>query len=449
MMPFESIFLIYLVSAICFILGLRGLSSPQTARRGNFLSMSGMALCLITTLIVAPGRNDVGILSALILAAVIGIYTAWRIKLTALPQMIALLNGAGGLSSLLVGTAQILRHQAHTFDTSVGIITGAVVFSGSLIAFLKIGGWYRLKRSNFSNILNILIAAALIFYWVRFSIDDSVTTACLMIASALILGITLTLPIGGADMPIVISLLNAASGFAAAGIGFSLTNILLIITGALVGAGGMILAFVMCKAMNKNIFKIFFASQTPAQSVADNSRQARTASISDVAFLLQNAQKVIIVPGFGMAAANAQYALFNLSSVLQKKYGVEVKFAIHPVAGRMPGHMNVLLIEAKVDYQQVFSMEEINPDFETADVAYVIGANDITNPAAQTDPSSSLFGMPILEVYKAKTVVFVKRSLAAGYSGADNPLFFTQNTLMLYGDAKQITEEIIADLGTK
>ena len=211
----------------------------------------------------------------------------------------------------------------------------------------------------------------------------------------------------------------------------------------------MILAFVMCKAMNKNIFKIFFASQTPAQSVADNSRQARTASISDVAFLLQNAKKVIIVPGFGMAAANAQYALFNLSSVLQKKYGVEVKFAIHPVAGRMPGHMNVLLIEAKVDYQQVFSMEEINPDFETADVAYVIGANDITNPAAQTDPSSSLFGMPILEVYKAKTVVFVKRSLAAGYSGADNPLFFAQNTLMLYGDAKQITEEIIADLGTK
>ena len=446
MIAFEGIFVIYLLSAILFILAVRGLASPASAEKGNHLGITGMAVCVLVTLLVVPSRNDVGIFLALIGAAISGITIANKIKMTALPQMIALLNAAGGLSSLLVGVLQILRHQAHAFDTSVGMIIGAVAFSGSCVAFLKLSGLYTFQRFQFANLINAVILGVIAFYWTRFSIDGTMQTAYMMIALSLVFGATITLPVGGADMPIMISVLNAASGFAAAGIGFSLSNIVLIITGAIVGASGTILAFAMTKAMNKNFFQILFQHKNVEQKQALNEKTAHTASVQDAAFLMQNASKVIIVPGFGMASAGAQYALKNMTDVLEDKYGIEVKFAIHPVAGRMPGHMNVLLAEAKVDYEKVYGLEDINPDFVSADVAYVIGANDITNPAAETDTSSPLYGMPVLDVVKAKTVIFVKRSLAAGYSGADNPLFFEDNTLMLYGDAKKITEEITADL---
>lgn len=446
MIAFEGIFVIYLLSSIFFILAVRGLASPASAAKGNHLGITGMAVCVLVTLLVVPSRNDVGIFLALIGAAISGITIANKIKMTALPQMIALLNAAGGLSSLLVGVVQILRHQAHAFDTSVGMIIGAVAFSGSCVAFLKLSGLYNFQRFQFANLINAVILGVIAFYWTRFSIDGTMQTAYMMIALSLVFGATITLPVGGADMPIMISVLNAASGFAAAGIGFSLSNIVLIITGAIVGASGTILAFAMTKAMNKNFFQILFQHKNVEQKQALNEKTAHTASVQDAAFLMQNASKVIVVPGFGMASAGAQYALKNMTDVLEDKYGVEVKFAIHPVAGRMPGHMNVLLAEAKVDYEKVYGLEDINPDFVSADVAYVIGANDITNPAAETDTSSPLYGMPVLDVVKAKTVIFVKRSLAAGYSGADNPLFFADNTLMLYGDAKKITEEITADL---
>ena len=446
MIAFEGLFLIYLTSAVFFILSIKGLSSPTSAQKGNFLGIAGMILAILATLLVIPSRNDAGILFALISAAVLGIFWAKSVKMTALPQMIALLNGVGGLSSLLVGMAQILRHQEHLFDTSIGIVIGAIAFSGSIIAFFKLNGMYRFKRFQYANFLNIIVLGVLIFCWVQFASYNTISWAYFLILTALIFGGTITMPVGGADMPIMISVLNACSGFAAVGIGFAMSNIVLIITGALVGASGTILAAVMTKAMNKSLFQILFLKDLQTQNTDMEDKIARTASIKDAAFLLENANKVIVVPGFGMASSGAQYALKNMTFLLENKYHVNVKFAIHPVAGRMPGHMNVLLAEAKVDYTKVFALDEINPDFETADVAYVIGANDITNSAAQSDPSSPLYGMPILEVFKAKTVIFVKRSLNAGYAGVENPLFFADNTLMLYGDAKKVTEEIIAEL---
>ena len=446
MIAFESLFLIYLISAVLFIFSVKGLSSPVSARRGNFCAMAGMALAILATLLIIPSQNDVGILIALIGAAALGIFWANSVKMTALPQMVALLNGLGGLSSLLIGMAQILHHDEHLFDTSIGIVIGAIAFSGSMIAFLKLGGFYPFQRLKFANFINALVFGTLIFCWIRFAIDNTMNAAFFLTLTALVLGITLAMPVGGADMPIMISVLNACSGFAATGIGFAMSNIVLIITGTIIGASGTILASIMTKAMNKSLFEIFFLSHQKQISIDTQNKTARSASPQDAAFLLENANKVIIVPGFGMASAGAQYALKNMASLLENKYHVTVKFAIHPVAGRMPGHMNVLLAEAKVDYDKVFGLEEINPDFVSADVAYVIGANDITNPSAQNDPSSPLFGMPILEVFKAKTVIFVKRSLNAGYSGAQNPLFFADNTLMLYGDAKKVTEEIITNL---
>jgi len=446
MISFQNLYLIYLLAAILFILAIRGLASPQSARKGNYLGMLGMTLAVLVTLLVLPSRNDLGILTALILAAVLGVSGAFQIKMTALPQMIALLNGAGGLSSLLVGFAQVLRQQAYALDATLGIVIGGVAFSGSIIAFLKLAGWYPFKRLPFANLISAALLLALAFFWIQFATSDAMGAVYLLSLMALLFGIALSLPVGGADMPIMISILNACSGFAAVGIGFSFSNVALIITGALVGASGTILAIGMTKAMNKNLISVLFSKQTESSSVADLQKTAHTASVEDAAFLMQNAGKVIIVPGYGMASAGAQYALKNMASLLEDKYHTVVKFAIHPVAGRMPGHMNVLLAEAKVDYDKVFGLDDINPDFETADVAYVIGANDITNPAAKTEPSSPLYGMPVLEVYKAKTVIFVKRSLATGYSGAANPLFFADNTLMLYGDAKKITEEIVADL---
>jgi len=443
----EGLYIIYVMASLLFIFAIKGLSHPKTAKTGNDLAIFGMLLGVIGTLFVLPAENDFWIVAVALIAAVLGVLWGQTVEMRVLPQMIALLNGVGGLSSLLVGLAQMMRGTAYTSDACLGIAIGSVALSGSVIAFLKLQGIYRLKRLPFFNLINVLVFCLICVLWIRFLIDRTMMTACLVGVAALLLGLILTMPVGGADMPIVISVLNALSGFAASAIGFSLINITLIMTGALVGASGTILALFMSKAMNRNLASVFFgkAHQMTETENALN-KTAHAGSVEDAAFLMQNANKVIIVPGYGMAAAGAQYALKNMADILEKKYHVEVKFAIHPVAGRMPGHMNVLLAEAKVDYEKVASLEEINGDFETADVAYVIGANDITNPRAKTDSLSSLYGMPILDVSKAKTVFFVKRSLNAGYAGVDNPLFFENNTLMLYGDAKKITEEITADL---
>ena len=446
-MTAKGLYCIYLLSAFLFIFAIHALAKPRTAYKGNNLAVLGMGMACLITILVLPSRNDFGILTAALLAAISGIFLAGKIKITALPQMIALLNGFGGLSSVLVGFAQMLKQNAYAFDISAGIIIGGIAFSGSMVAFLKLQNFYRLKRLPFFNLLNFLIFIALMLMWLEFHETQTLRVAVMLAFIALVFGISLTMPVGGADMPIVISVLNALSGFAASFIGFSLFNIALIITGALVGASGTLLALFMTHAMNRNLFAVLFKN-TPQDTHNQNDahKTPKTSSIQDAAFMMQNAGKVIIVPGYGMAASGAQHALKNMASVLSNKYHVNVKFAIHPVAGRMPGHMNVLLAEAKVDYANVFGLDEINPDFETADVAYVIGANDITNPLAQTDKSSPLYGMPILEVFKAKTVFFVKRSLSSGYSGTPNPLFFEDNTLMLYGDAKKITEEITAEL---
>ena len=446
MINFEGLYVIYLVASICFILAIRGLSTPQTARMGNNLGMFGMGLAILATLLVLPTKNDFGILSSCFLAAVAGVFMGNKVKMTALPQMIAFLNGVGGLSSVLVGIAQILHENMYSFDATLGMVIGSVAFSGSMIAFFKLQGRLKKGRFIFSNVFNFALCGAAIFAWAEFALYGHISGMCFLLLLTFVLGVGLTLPVGGADMPVVISVLNAFSGFAASAIGFCLSNVALIITGAIVGASGTILAVVMTKAMNRSLIEVFFKTLKESEGKGLEDKTAHVGSPRDAAFLMENASKVIIVPGYGMAAAGAQHALKNMASILENKYHVEVKFAIHPVAGRMPGHMNVLLAEAKVDYDKVFGLEEINPDFETADVAYVIGANDITNPLAKTDVSSPLFGMPILEVSKAKTVFFVKRSLGAGYSGAQNPLFFADNTLMLYGDAKKVTEEVVADL---
>lgn len=440
----ERLYIIYLIAAFCFIFAIKGLTSPKTAQTGNYVGICGMTLAIFITLLALPSNNDFGILLAGTLAALIGIIWANKIKMANLPQMIALLNGLGGLSSVLVGISQILTQKNHLFDATLGIIIGTLAFSGSLIAFLKLREIGKFKKSAYFKILDLIIFVSLIFVWFQFARTSVPVWAYLLIILTFLLGLTLTTPVGGADMPIIISVLNALSGFAAVSIGFSLSNIALIITGSLVGASGTILAILMTNAMHKSLISILFKSNISTQKEQIPEMSAQTASPQDAAFLMKNANKVIIVPGYGMAAAGAQYALKNMAYLLKNKYRVNVKFAIHPVAGRMPGHMNVLLAEAKVEYPDVFSLEEINPDFQTADVAYVIGANDITNPAAKTDSSSPLYGMPILEVSKAKTVFFVKRSLNAGYSGQQNALFFAPNTLMLYGDAKKITEEIVS-----
>ena len=447
MIAYGGLYAIYLVSAILFIFAVKGLSSPKTAQSGNYFAEAGMILAILATLLVLPSRNDFGILTAGLFAALLGLFWGNFVKMTALPQMIALLNGLGGLASALIGFAEMLYQGAYSFSSSAGLVIGTFTFSGSMIAFLKLQNIYRMGRLPFFNLLNLILLIALCIIWLKFSETPTLGGVLLLSLTAFVFGLTLTLPIGGADMPIMISLLNAMSGFAAAFIGFLLTNIALIITGAVIMASGMILAVLMTRAMNRNLFSVLFKN-LPQNALNQESKNktAHIGSVQDAAFIMQNAGKVIIVPGYGMAAAGAQNVIKNMADILENKYHVDVKFAIHPVAGRMPGHMNVLLAEAKLDYEKVFALAEINPDFETADVAYVIGANDITNPLAQTDSSSPLYGMPILEVFKAKTVFFVKRSLGSGYSGVENPLFFADNTLMLYGDAKKITEEITAEL---
>ncbi|WP_114395943.1 NAD(P)(+) transhydrogenase (Re/Si-specific) subunit beta [Oleisolibacter albus] len=460
--------LAYLVAAVCFILALRGLSSPESARQGNMFGMAGMALAIVTTLAVVPDLHGLDWLLIILGVAIgggIGYVIAKRIQMTQLPQLVAAFHSLVGLAAVFVAAAAFYApesynigvpgdiHVGSIIEMSLGVAIGAITFTGSLVAFLKLDGRMSGKPLVFNgqHMLNAGLGIALVLLVVLLCITQSAILFWLIILVALALGFLLILPIGGADMPVVVSMLNSYSGWAAAGIGFTLQNPLLIITGSLVGASGAILSYIMCKGMNRSIFNVIlggFGGDSAAAAAGAGGaveRSYKAGSADDAAFIMKNAQSVIIVPGYGMAVAQAQHALREMADLL-KKEGVEVKYAIHPVAGRMPGHMNVLLAEANVPYDEVFELDEINRDFGQADVAYVIGANDVTNPAAKTDPTSPIYGMPILDVEKAKTVLFIKRSMGAGYAGVENELFFRPNTMMLLGDAKKMTEEIVKAL---
>ncbi|QJE71956.1 NAD(P)(+) transhydrogenase (Re/Si-specific) subunit beta [Aerophototrophica crusticola] len=464
--------LLYLVSAVLFILALRGLSSPETAQAGNRYGMAGMAIAIVTTLVAQETLTgiDLGfgrlalIVGGIAIGGGIGYVIAKRIQMTELPQLVAAFHSLVGLAAVCVAAAAFYSpasyrigevgdiHIGSLIEMSLGVAIGAITFTGSLVAFAKLQGLVSGKPLVFpmQHPLNAGLGALLVLLIILLCVSQSQAVFWLIVVVALALGFLLILPIGGADMPVVVSMLNSYSGWAAAGIGFTLQNPLLIITGSLVGASGAILSYIMCKGMNRSIFNVILggfggdaAAAGPGGPAIDRSFKAGSAD--DAAFIMKNAAKVIVVPGYGMAVAQAQHALREMGDLL-KKEGVEVKYAIHPVAGRMPGHMNVLLAEANVPYDEVFELDEINRDFGQADVAYVIGANDVTNPAAKTDPTSPIYGMPILDVEKAKTVLFIKRSMGAGYAGVENELFFRPNTMMLLGDAKKMTEEIVKAL---
>ncbi len=454
--------LLYLVSGVLFILALRGLSSPETSRQGNVFGMVGMAVAIVTTLAVAApvqGLTWVMIVGGVAVGGGIGAYIARRIAMTAMPQLVAAFHSLVGLAAVFVAAAALYAPEAFGIGTadhiavatliemSFGVAIGAITFSGSVIAFLKLDG--RMSGAPIilpaRHLINIALAAALIILIALFCTSASPILFWAITLAALVLGVLIIVPIGGADMPVVVSMLNSYSGWAAAGIGFTLGNSALIITGALVGSSGAILSYIMCKGMNRSFISVIlggFGGETVAATGTGEQRPVKQGSADDAAFLLKNSSRVIIVPGYGMAVAQAQHALREMADTL-KAEGVEVSYAIHPVAGRMPGHMNVLLAEANVPYDEVFELEDINNAFSQADVAFVIGANDVTNPAAKDDPSSPIFGMPVLEVWKAGTVMFIKRSLSSGYAGIDNSLFYRDNTMMLFGDAKKMTEEIV------
>jgi len=442
-------YFISLSACTLFILSIRFLVSPRTARNGNILGIIGMTLILIDAFFTLSIPHLIVTLIIITAGAALGIFIAKKTSLTALPQMIAALNGLGGMAAMCVALSTILTNNQHQTNNIIGLFIGGITFSGSLIAFAKLQNLITPKPILFplQSALNIFLFISLIGLGLCYISSPNHLTLLTLSFGILILGLLLVLPVGGADMPIAISLLNACSGWAAVGIGLSLQSFVLIIIGTIVGSGGSILAYIMMKSMNRSFINIFtgsFAEQT--SSLSPQARIGHSGSAQDAAFIMENSAKIIIVPGYGMAVAQAQYALKTLSTILENKYFCDVKFAIHPVAGRMPGHMNVLLAEASIDYTKVFELSDINNEFSSADVAYVIGANDITNPLAKTDPTSPIYGMPILEVSKAKTVFFVKRSLATGYSGVDNPLFYEPNTIMLYGDAKEVTEKIIKAL---
>ena len=453
---------LYLVSGVLFILALRGLSHPTTSRQGNVYGMTGMAIAILTTLALAtPSAGGLGlIVLGLAIGGGVGAYIAQRIPMTAMPQLVAAFHSLVGLAAVMVAAAALYApesfgignvgeiHGQALVEMSLGVAIGAITFTGSLIAFAKLDGRMSGKpiMLPMRHAINLAIFVALVVLIAMLVMTESHAVFWLIVVLSLALGILIIIPIGGADMPVVVSMLNSYSGWAAAGIGFTLGNMALIITGALVGSSGAILSYIMCKGMNRSFISVIlggFGGETAAGGADDGiDRTVKQGSADDAAFLMMNASKVIIVPGYGMAVAQAQHALREMADTL-KAHGVEVKYAIHPVAGRMPGHMNVLLAEANVPYDEVFELEDINSEFAQADVAYVIGANDVTNPSARDDKSSPIYGMPILDVDKAKTCLFVKRSLGSGYAGIDNTLFYKDGTMMLLGDAKKMTEEIV------
>lgn len=460
--------LLYLISGVLFILALRGLSHPTTSRRGNLYGMAGMALAVLTTLAFTrpDGLGGWGlVILGLAIGGGAGAVIARRVPMTAMPQLVAAFHSGVGLAAVFVAAAALYAPQAFglfhdgvarisggsLFEMGLGVAIGAITFTGSVIAFLKLDGRMSGKPILLPSrhLINIGLGLALLVLLVTFIRTESHTAFWLIVLVSFVLGVTLIIPIGGADMPVVVSMLNSYSGWAAAGIGFTLGNLALIITGALVGSSGAILSYIMCKGMNRSFISVIlggFGGETAgAAAGAVESRPVKQGSADDAAFIMKNASKVIIVPGYGMAVAQAQHALREMADVL-KEEGVEVKYAIHPVAGRMPGHMNVLLAEANVPYDEVFELEDINGEFAQADVAFVIGANDVTNPAAKTDPASPIFGMPILDVERAKTVLFIKRGMGSGYAGVENELFFRDNTMMLFGDAKKVVDEVLKNL---
>ena len=455
---------LYLISAILFILALKGLSHPETSRRGNLFSIIGMAIAIVTT-IAHPDVTSYGwIAVAVLIGGGIGTVVAKKIEMTALPELVAAFHSLVGMAAVFVALAALYHPEAYgigsagslpagsLIEMGLGMAIGAITFSGSVIAFAKLRGIMSGNPITFpgQHLLNLIVALTMLALLVYFCQTESYAAFWGLLILSFAIGFLIIIPIGGADMPVVVSMLNSYSGWAAAGIGFTLANPALIITGALVGSSGAILSYIMCKGMNRSIFNVllggFGGDSGGGPGVTDDpNKQAKSGAAPDAAFIMGNASKVIIVPGYGMAVGQAQHAVREMADKL-KEEGIEVKYAIHPVAGRMPGHMNVLLAEANVPYDEVFELEEINHEFSTADVAYVIGANDVTNPVAKTDPSSPIAGMPILDVEKAGTVLFVKRSLSPGYAGVDNPLFYADNTIMLFGDAKEMTEDIVGAL---
>jgi H+-translocating NAD(P) transhydrogenase subunit beta len=457
--------LCYLVAGVLFIMALRGLSNPETSRRGNLLGMIGMAIAIVTTLASHPPVGFsawVLVVVGMALGGGAGAVIARRVPMTSMPELVAAFHSLVGMAAVLVAAGALYAptafgigsvgaiHGQSLIEMSLGVAIGAITFTGSIIAFLKLSGRMSGKPIVLPgrHLINIALFLGLIALIVWFYQTQQHIGFWAIAGVSFLLGVLIIIPIGGADMPVVISMLNSYSGWAAAGIGFTLENTALIITGALVGSSGAILSYIMCKGMNRSFISVIlggFGGEVAGPAGGGEQRPVKLGSAEDAAYILKNSSKVIIVPGYGMAVAQAQHALREMADKL-KAEGVEVKFAIHPVAGRMPGHMNVLLAEANVPYDEVFELENINSEFAQADVAYVIGANDVTNPAAEEDPKSPIYGMPVLQVWKAGTVMFNKRSLASGYAGIDNPLFYRDNTMMLLGDAKKMTEEIAKDV---
>jgi NAD(P) transhydrogenase subunit beta len=453
---------LYLIASVCFIMALRGLSSPKTARGGNWYGIIGMAVAIFATVFSNDVTSYLLIILGIGVGGAIGWVVAKKIEMTALPQLVAAFHSLVGLAAVCVAAAALFSpaafgigvigniQSASLIEMSIGVCIGAITFTGSLVAFGKLQGLVSGKPLVFplQHWLNLALALSILFLIYLFVASESYVLFAMITVLSFALGILLILPIGGADMPVIVSMLNSYSGWAAAGIGFTLNNHLLIITGALVGASGAILSYIMCKGMNRSIINVVLggfggdAAAGTVGSAGGEERSYKSGSAEDASYIMANASSVVIVPGYGMAVAQAQHALREMADMLKAK-GIKVRYAIHPVAGRMPGHMNVLLAEANVPYEDVLELEEINRDFQQTDVAFVIGANDVTNPAAKTDPKSPIYGMPILDVEAAKTVLFIKRSMSPGYSGVDNELFYKDNTMMLFGDAKKMCEEIV------